>query len=141
MTRGLKAPGYDRPTSEKRTTNCKVRKQERSSENKKASKLLEAGDHAGRAYTATSLVAGAPKAQPHSQHFGLPASALGVEATEGPKLLLNEGPRALLHHWILSATDYCIVNYPRCCIYTHLPLNQSNVVSGATYNIIHWITG
>jgi len=33
-----------------------------------------------------------PQHHPRSQHFGLPASALGAEATEGPKLLLNQGP-------------------------------------------------
>jgi len=44
------------------------------------------------------------KLHPRSQHFGLPASALGAEATEGPKVTAEPGPtRALLRHCSIRA--------------------------------------
>jgi len=40
-----------------------------------------------------------PKPHSRSQHSGLPASALGAEAAEGPQVTVEPGPlRALLHH-------------------------------------------
>jgi len=39
------------------------------------------------------------RASPRSQQFGLPASALGAEATDGPQVTAEPGPlRALLRH-------------------------------------------
>ena len=49
------------------------------------------------AYTAHQAL---PKADhPSSQHFGLPASALGTEAAEGLQVTVEPGPlRAFLRH-------------------------------------------
>ena len=60
---------------------------------KKASKPIAAGDATGE-LTQLPRPGNRPSPKPHprSQHFGLPASALGAEATEGPKLLVNQGP-------------------------------------------------
>jgi len=46
---------------------------------------------------------GSPETHPRSQQFGLPASALGAEATDGPQVTVEPGPlRALLRHWKLA---------------------------------------
>jgi len=42
---------------------------------------------------------GSPEPHARSQQFGLPASALGAEATDGPQVTVEPGPlRALLRH-------------------------------------------
>jgi len=47
----------------------------------------------------TPLTRPSPKPHHSSQHFGLPASALGTEAAEGPQVTVEPGPlRAFLRH-------------------------------------------
>jgi len=59
----------------------------------KASKPLAAEDPTGGAYTAPQAQEQAlPKPHSSSQHFGLPASALGANATEGPQVTVEPEP-------------------------------------------------
>jgi len=69
----------------------------------KASKLLAAGGpHWASLHRSPGPRASPPQSPIHdrSQHFGLPALALGAEATEGLQVTVEPGPlRALLRHW------------------------------------------
>jgi len=73
--------------------------QERSSENTKSIKTLGGWGTPLGELTPVPRPGSrpSPKLHPRSQHFGLPASALGAEATEGPQVTVEPGPpRALL---------------------------------------------
>jgi len=72
----------------------------------KASKPMAAGGpHWGSLHRSPGPVAGPPpKPHPRSRHFGLPASALGCEATEGLQITVEPGPlRSLLRHWLMCS--------------------------------------
>jgi len=57
---------------------------------------------ARHAVTPATLKRASPKPHPRCQHFGLPASALGAEATEGPQVTVELGPtRVLLRSWTI----------------------------------------
>ena len=50
------------------------------------------GLHLGSLHRSPGPVAALSKAPPRSQHFGLPASALGAKATEGTQVTVEPGP-------------------------------------------------
>ena len=90
----------------------------------KASKLLAAGDPTGGVCIAPQAQEHAlPKAPPRSQHFGLPASALGAETTEGPQVTVEPAP--ISHCLCLCLSQVGVLSKPlnesRCVLAWELP--------------------